>query len=103
MVDAMRAEFRDGMAAINSRLDRLVSVEVYSLQSAHTDQRITAQSQDIQKLRDAYDALEESFHAYQRDERDRRERDRQARLYQLIVPGLLALLATAVSIWSVVS
>jgi len=102
-VDAMRREFRDGMASINSRLDRLVSAEVYALQSAHTDQRITTLSQDLQKEVSAREAVENAFEQYQLDERDRREKERQARLYQAIVPVLMGLLAAAVAIWAVVA
>jgi hypothetical protein len=47
--------------------------------------------------------LETAFETYQLTERDRRERERQARLYQLVVPVLLALLSTAVAIWAVVA
>ncbi|KUH38375.1 MULTISPECIES: hypothetical protein [Streptomyces] len=102
-VEALRHEIQALGQGINSRLDRVVSTEVYSLQSAYTDQRITALSQELQKARDAHDALDAGFEQYQRDERDRRERERQARLYQLIVPMLLALMSTAVAIWAVVS
>jgi hypothetical protein len=102
-VDAMRSEFRDGMASINSRLDRLVSAEVYALQSAHTDQRITALSQDLQKETSAREAVEAAFEQYQLDERDRREKERQARLYQAIVPVLMGLLTAAIAIWAVVA
>jgi len=102
-VDALRHEIQALGQGINARLDRVVSTEVYSLQSAYTDQRITALSQDVQKVRDERDALETAFEQYQFTERDRRERERQARLYQLIVPMLLALLSAAVAIWAVVS
>lgn len=102
-VDALRQEIHALGQGINARLDRVVSTEVYSLQSAYTDQRITALSQDLQKVRDERDTLEAVFEAYQLAERDRRERERQARLYQLIVPVLLALLSAAVAIWAVVS
>ncbi|MGW0312001.1 hypothetical protein [Streptomyces flavidovirens] len=102
-VDALRHEIQALGQGINARLDRVVSTEVYSLQSAYTDQRITSLSQDLQKVHDQRDALENAFEAYQLAERDRRERERQARLYQLIVPVLLALLSAAVAIWAVVS
>lgn len=102
-VDALRHEIHALGQGINARLDRVVSTEVYSLQSAYTDQRITALSQDLQKVHDQRDALETAFEQYQLTERDRRERERQARLYQLIVPMLLALLSAAVAIWAVVS
>lgn len=102
-VEALRTEIHALGQGLNSRLDRVVSTEVYSLQSAYTDQRITALSQDLQKERDARERLENEFESYQLSERDRRERERQARLYQLVVPVLLALLSVAVAIWAVVS
>lgn len=88
---------------INARLDKVVSTEVYSLQSAYTDQRITQLSQELQKVSDARETLENQFEQYQIQERDRRERERQARLYQLIVPILIALLSAGVAIWAVVA
>lgn len=102
-VAALRQEIQAMGLGINSRLDKVVSTEVYTLQSAFVDQRITALSQDVQKVRDERDALENAFEAYQLAERDRRERLRQAHLYQLIVPVLLALLSAGVAIWAVVS
>lgn len=102
-VDALREEIRQMGQGINARLDKVVSTEVYALQSAYTDQRINQLGQDLQKAKDANEALENAFEQYQRDERDRRERERQARLYQLIVPVLLALLSAAVAIWAVVA
>lgn len=102
-VSALRQEIQAMAQGINSRLDKVVSTEVYTLQSAYTDQRITTLSQDLQKVRDERDQLETQFEQYQLSERDRRERERQARLYQLVVPVLLALLSAAVAIWAVVS
>lgn len=100
---ALRQEIQAMGQGINARLDKVVSTEVYSLQSAYTDQRITQLSQELQKVADARDTLETAFEHYQLAERDRRERERQARLYQLIVPVLLALLSAAVAIWAVVA
>lgn len=88
---------------INSRLDKVVSTEVYALQSAYTDQRINALGQELQKVRDERDALENAFEAEKLAERDRRERERQARLYQMIVPVLMGLLSAAIAIWAVVA
>ncbi|MDG9717391.1 hypothetical protein [Streptomyces sp. DH24] len=102
-VTALRQEVQAMAQGINSRLDKVVSTEVYTLQSAYTDQRITALSQEVQKVRDARDALEDAFETYQRDQHDRRERERQARLYQMIVPVLMGLLAAAISVWAVVT
>jgi len=102
-VDALREEVRVMGQGINSRLDKVVSTEVYALQSAYTDQRINGLSQELQKAKDANEALENEFEKYQRDERDRRERERQARLYQMIVPVLMGLLSAAIAIWAVVA
>lgn len=102
-VDALREEIRQMGQGINARLDKVVSTEVYTLQSAYTDQRITTLSAEVQKVRDERDALESAFEAYQLSERDRLHRERQARLYQLVVPVLLALLSAAVAIWAVVA
>ncbi|NUS83638.1 MAG: hypothetical protein HOY75_13055 [Streptomyces sp.] len=102
-VDALREEIRAMGQGINTRLDKVVSTEVYALQSAYTEQRITALGQELQKAKDDNAALENEFEKYQRDERDRRERDRQARLYQMIVPVLMGLLSAAIAIWAVVA
>lgn len=102
-VNALRQEIQAMGQGINLRLDKVVSTEVYSLQNAYTDQRITQLSQELQKVRDDRDTLETAFETYQLNERDRRERERQARLYQLIVPVLLALLSAGVAIWAVVA
>lgn len=102
-VNALRQEIQAMGQGINSRLDKVVSTEVYTLQSAYTEQRINALGQEIQKERDANAALENAFEQYQRDERDRRERERQARLYQMIVPVLMGLLSAAIAVWAVVA
>lgn len=102
-VAALRQEIQSLGHGLNARLDKVVSTEVYSLQSAYIDQRITALSQELQKVRDDRDALENTFEQYQIGERDRRERERQTRLYQLIVPVLLAFLSAGVAIWAVVA
>lgn len=102
-VGALRQEIHALGQGINSRLDKVVSTEVYTLQSAYTDQRITALGQDVQKISDAQDALENAFDQYQLAERDRRDRERQARLYQMIVPVFMGLLSAAVAVWAVVA
>ncbi|MFK8844664.1 hypothetical protein [Streptomyces sp. Ac-502] len=102
-VGALRQEIQAMGQGINSRLDKVVSTEVYSLQSAYTDQRITALSQDLQKAEDAREALERDFEQYRLAERDRRERERQARLYQMIVPVLMGLMAAAIAVWAVIA
>ncbi|GAA0498283.1 hypothetical protein ACFQ2B_38730 [Streptomyces stramineus] len=102
-VDALRREFHDGMAGINSRLDRLVSSEVHALQSAHADQRIAALDQGLQREREARSTLERAFERYQLAEAERRERERETRLYQAIVPALVGVTAAAVAVWGVIA
>lgn len=102
-VAALRQDIQAMAHGINARLDKVVSTEVYSLQSAYTDQRLTALSQEVQKVADERDSLEAAFDAYQLAERDRRERDRQARLYQLFVPVLVGILSAAVAVWAVIA
>ncbi|KIZ16820.1 hypothetical protein [Streptomyces natalensis] len=102
-VASLRQEIQAMAQGINARLDKVVSTEVYTLQQAYTDQRLTALSQNLQKAIDAREALEREFEQYQLAERDRRERDRQARLYQMIVPILMTLLTSAIAVWAVVA
>jgi uncharacterized protein YdeI (YjbR/CyaY-like superfamily) len=102
-VNALRQEIQALGQGINQRLDRVVSTEVYALQSAYTDQRINQLGQELQKAKDANETLENAFEQYQKDERDRRERERQARLYQMITPVLMGLLSAAIAIWAVVA
>jgi hypothetical protein len=101
MVGALRADLQGMIQGINARLDRVVSTDVYTLQSAHTDQRITDLTRDLQAARSDIKVLEDAFEAYKLAEAARRERERQARLYQMVVPVLLALLSAAVAIWAV--
>jgi uncharacterized protein YdeI (YjbR/CyaY-like superfamily) len=101
-VQALRQEIQTLGSGLNARLDRLVTSEVYALQSAHTDQRITSLSQDLQKEVSAREAVETAFEKYQLDERDRRERDRQTRLYSAIIPVLMCLVSAAIGLWAVV-
>lgn len=100
MVGALRTDLQQMIAGINSRLDRVVSTDVYTLQSAHVDQRIADLVREVQVTRSDLKALEDALEAYKLAEAARRERERQARLYQMIVPVLLALLSAAVAIWA---
>ncbi|MCC3769455.1 hypothetical protein [Streptomyces sp. UNOC14_S4] len=102
-VDALRREFQDGMAGITARLDRLVSADVYTLQSAHTGERISALAQGLQREVEAREALESQIERYQLAEAERRERDRQARLYHATVPVIIGLIAAATALWGVMA
>lgn len=90
-------------AELNSRLDKVVSLDVYAIQTTHVEQRLAHLQADIQRAMDDRNKLEDDFEAYQRAERDRREEERQKRLYQAVVPVLLAFLSVAVAVWAVIS
>lgn len=89
-------------AELNSRLDKVVSQDVYTIQTNHVDQRLAELQAGIQHVKDARDKLEDNFEHYQINERDRREAERQRRLYQAVIPILIALLAAVVAIWGAV-
>ncbi|MGW2724785.1 hypothetical protein [Streptomyces sp. NPDC001492] len=90
-------------AELNSRLDKVVSLDVYAIQTTHVEQRLAQLQADIQRAMAERNKLEDDFEAYQRAERDRREEERQKRLYQAVVPVLLAFLSVAVAVWAVIS
>lgn len=90
-------------AELNTRLDKVVSLDVYAIQTTHVEQRLAHLQADIQRCHDATTKLEDDFEQYQRDEAKRRDDERQKRLYQAVIPVLLGVLSVAVAIWAVVS
>lgn len=90
-------------AELNSRLDKVVSLDVYTIQTTHVEQRLAQLQADIQRCASEREQLEDDFEAYQRDEAKRREAERQARLYQLIVPVVICLVSSVIAIWAVVA
>ncbi|MFD3516323.1 hypothetical protein [Streptomyces sp. NPDC058657] len=88
---------------LNTRLDKVVSLDVYTVQNGYVAQRLEQHQADIQRSTDTTAALEDAFEAYQRDEAKRRDDERQRRLYQAIVPVLMGLLSVAVAVWAVVA
>jgi hypothetical protein len=90
-------------AELNARLDKVVSLDVYTIQTTHVEQRLSQLGQDIQRCADANAKLEDDFETYQRVERDRRENERQKRLYQAVIPILICLITAVISIWAVVA
>ncbi|GAA2811344.1 hypothetical protein GCM10010441_40000 [Kitasatospora paracochleata] len=98
MVGALREDFEKFVEGVYARLDRVVSTEVYAIQTAHVDQRLNDLARDISVAqRDAQTALA-SLEAYKLAEVSRRERERQTRLAQLVLPVLLAVFSAAVSV-----
>lgn len=102
-IGTLQGEMHRRLDVLNTRLAEFVPQNVYAVQSQYISERLGQTQADVQKVRDLYDQLENTFEQYQRDERDRRERERQARLYQLIVPVLIALVSGAIAVWAVVS
>lgn len=90
-------------AELNTRLDKVVSHDVYAIQTTYVEQRLAQLQAEIQRAADANSKLEDDFEQYQRDESKRREEERQKRLYQAVVPVLLGFLSVAVAVWAVVS
>jgi len=101
-IESLQRLISTRFAELNSRLDKVVSQDVYAIQSGHVEQRLAQLGTDIQQCKDAADKLEDDFERYQISERDRREADRQRRLYQAVVPILLALLAAVIAVWTAV-
>lgn len=102
-IGALQALLDTRFGELNSRLDKMVSLDVYTIQTTHVDQRLAQLQADIQQVRTARDQLEDDFERYQLAERDRREQDRQKRLYQAVIPVLLALLSSAIAVWAVIA
>ncbi|MFB9558651.1 hypothetical protein [Streptomyces roseoviridis] len=88
---------------LNARLDKVVTIDVYTLQNQHTDKRISDVETAVQRAADSTKKLEDDFEKYQRDQAEKREDDRQKRLYQAILPVLLGLISAAIAVWAVVS
>lgn len=90
-------------AELNTRLDKVVSSDVYAIQTAYTERRLADLQAELQRANDASTKLEDDFEQYQRDEAKRREDERQKRLYQAIIPILICLVASVISVWAVVA
>lgn len=103
LIVSLQGEMHRRLDTLNTRLAEFVPQNVYAVQNQHFAERLAALQADAQKARDANEALEHAFEQYQRDERDRRERDRQTRLYQAVIPVLLAVASIAVAVWAVVA
>jgi septation ring formation regulator EzrA len=103
LIGALQATLDNRFAELNSRLDKMVSLDVYTIQTTHVEQRLAQLQTEAQRSMDAVAKLEDDFEAYQRDEARRREAERQARLYQLIVPVALCIISSVIAIWAVVA
>lgn len=50
LIQALRGDVRDDMAAINARLDRLVSIDVYTVEKAAMTKDIADLTKDVEQL-----------------------------------------------------
>ncbi|MGW5696048.1 hypothetical protein ACWEWX_35560 [Streptomyces asiaticus] len=103
LIAALQARLDNRFGELNSRLDKVVSLDVYTIQTTYVDQRLSQLQTDIQQVRTEAATLEDDFEKYQRDESRRREDERQRRLYQAIIPVLLCVVSSAIAIWAVIS
>ncbi|MFI1767536.1 hypothetical protein ACH41H_36565 [Streptomyces sp. NPDC020800] len=103
LIGALRSTLDNRFSELNSRLDKMVSLDVYTIQTTHVEHRLAQLQADIQRCAAEREQLEDNFEAYQRDESRRREAERQARLYQLIVPVAICIVDSVIAIWAVVA
>ncbi|MFF9310066.1 hypothetical protein ACF1BS_04060 [Streptomyces sp. NPDC014748] len=103
LIGALRTTMDSRFAELNGRLDKVVSLDVYTIQTTYVEQRLAQLQAEIQRCLDANAKLEDDLEAYQRDEARRRDAERQARLYQLIVPVVLCIISSVIAIWAVVA
>ena len=103
LIGMLQTRLDSRFGELNARLDKVVSLDVYTIQSTHVEQRLAQMQTDIQRCMDANAKLEDDFEAYQRAERDRREQDRQKRLYSAIIPVFATVVSSAIAIWAVVA
>ncbi|MET9140591.1 tol-pal system YbgF family protein [Streptomyces parvulus] len=103
LISGLETRLDTRFGELNSRLDKVVTLDVYTIQTTHFEQRLAQIQADLQQVRSDRDSLEDAFEQYQLTERDRREAERQKRLYQAVIPVLLALLSAAIAVWAVVA
>ncbi|MGW2170429.1 hypothetical protein ACWC1C_07835 [Streptomyces sp. NPDC001705] len=103
LISGLETRLDTRFGELNSRLDKVVTLDVYTIQVNYFEQRLAQLQSDVQRGADANAKLEDDFEQYQRDEARRREDERQKRLYQAVIPVLLALLSAAIAVWAVVA
>src|SRR5215467_5632533 len=99
LIVALQTRVDSRFAEVVDRLNKVVSQDVYAIQSTHVEQRLAQLQADIQKVRDDRDSLEDAFESFQRREGERRDRERQQRLYSATIPILIAVVSGAIAIW----
>jgi Skp family chaperone for outer membrane proteins len=103
LIGALQNRLDSRFGELNSRLDKVVSLDVYTIQTTYVDQRLAQLHADMQQLAKERKDLEDAFEQYQRDEAKRREDERQKRLYSAIIPVMVAIVSSAIAIWAVVA
>lgn len=102
-IGALQSMLSSRFSELNTRLDKMVSLDVYTVQTTYVEQRLSQNQSDIQRVASDVAKLEDDFEQYQREEARRREAERQTRLYQLIVPVAICLISSVIAIWAVVA
>jgi len=103
LIGDVRATLDSRFGELNTRLDKMVSLDVYTIQTTHVGERIAQLQTETQRCMDAIAKVEDDIEAYQREEARRRDAERQARLYQLIVPVAICIISSVIAIWAVVA
>jgi Skp family chaperone for outer membrane proteins len=103
LIGMLQLRLDSRFSELNTRLDKVVSLDVYTIQTTYVDQRLSQLQADAQQIRSDKNKLEDDFEQYQRDEAKRREDDRQKRLYSAIIPVLATVVSGAIAIWAVVA
>lgn len=98
LIQALRGDVRDDMANISSRLDRLVSADVYAAEKAALEKDISDLSKDVDRLSAKQQQDINNIHEHHRKETDRVTQTRRwliatviVPLFGIIVPLLVAL------------
>ncbi|MGW0580481.1 hypothetical protein ACWD25_32005 [Streptomyces sp. NPDC002920] len=103
LIGALQATLDNRFSELNSRLDKMVGLDVYTIQTNYVEHRLAQLQADIQRCASDTAKLEDDFEAYQRKEAEKREAERQARLYQLIVPVAICIISSVIAVWAVVA
>ncbi|TGB13831.1 hypothetical protein [Streptomyces sp. MZ04] len=103
LISSLQGEMHRRMDTLNVRLGEFVQQNVYDTHNRYTAEALARLQSDVQQARVENAKLEDDLEQHQRDEAKRREDERQRRLYQAVIPVLLAIMSAAIAVWAVVS
>lgn len=86
LIQALRGDVRDDMAGINSRLDRLVSADVYAAEKAAMETRINDIAKDLETANTKHTADVDKLHELRQKDADRVTQTRRWLIASVIVP-----------------